>query len=381
MVTIQVMTSGMNIPLREIVTAASLGVLMQGSNLLGAVIPITDANVLEGLSLYNWVCKGDSISSTVNGASIKMKFKGTRQVALRVATDHLTTKVPARFPIIAWSVNGGAPQSHQLVAKEAVVLLSAGVADPLIELYIKGLSPFEDRFSGDVPGNAVKITGIAVEDGGSVVKGIFSDKVWLNIGDSIMSGDGAAYAAGQGRPADDAWAASGDGRASYGYLLARHYGYRESRIAYGGYGWGGGMACLPGLSTLIDQQTSTVRRWPADALSPRPAVVLINLGENGAPAEGVVAQALGKLRSRVKQTTKILVMIPVSGRARVEVTRAFHNYMNSAQDKNAYLVDLGQVKFATCDGQHPTAAGHQTIYASALPFLDPIVGQAGKTGN
>lgn len=141
------------------------------------------------------------------------------------------------------------------------------------------------------------------------------------------------------------------------------------------------MACLPGLSTLIDQQTSTVSRWPADALSPRPAVVLINLGENGAPAEGVVAQALGKLRSRVKQTTKILVMIPVSGRARVEVTRAFHNYMNSAQDKNAYLVDLGQVKFATCDGQHPTAAGHQTIYASALPFLDPIVGQAGKTGN
>lgn len=371
----------MNIPIREIVTAASLSALMQGANLLGAVIPVTDTHVLEGLSPYNWVCHEDSISSTVNGASIKMKFKGTRRVALRVATDHLTTKVPARFPIIAWSVNGGALQSHQLAAKETAVLLSADVADPLIELYIKGMSPFEDRFSGDVPGNTVKITGVAVEDGGSVVKGVFSDKVWVNIGDSILSGDGAAYAPGQGRPPDDAWAASEDGWASYGYLLARHYGYRESRIAYGGYGWMGGMACLPGLSMLIDQQTSTVSRWRADALSPRPDVVLINLGENGAPAERVVAQVLGKLRSRVKQTTKILVMIPMSGRARAEVTRAFNGYMNSVKDKNAYLVDLGKITFATCDGQHPTAAGHQSIYASALPFLDPIVGPVGKTGN
>ena len=221
------------------------GLIFESANLLGAVIPVTDANVLNGLSPYNWVCKDDSISSSVNGASVTLRLKGTRQVALQVKCDHLTTRVPTRFPIIAWSVNGGALQSHQLKADEPSVPLSSGVADPVIDLFIKGMSPFEDRFSGDVPGNAVKITGVAVDEGGSTMPPALPGKVWRNIGDSIMSGDGAAYAEKQGRPPDDAWAASEDGRASYGYLLAKHFGYRESRIAYGGYNWGGGMANVP----------------------------------------------------------------------------------------------------------------------------------------
>jgi lysophospholipase L1-like esterase len=366
--------------IRPIAQAAILGVLFQGASLFGASIPVTDGELLKGLSPFNWVCRNDSINSTVNGASITLRFKGTRQVALQVATDHLVAKVPARLPIISWSVNGGAPQTHQLAAKEASVLLSSGVADPQIELYLKGMSPFEDRYSDDVPGNALKITGFVVDDGGSTVPAVLPDKVWLNIGDSIMSGDGAAYTQKQGRPPDDAWAASEDGRASYGYLLARHYGYREARIAYGGYNWGGGMAHLPALSTLIDQRTSTQSRLSGEKLSPPPDVVLINLGENGAPAEAAVTQALGKLRSRVSPNTKIIVMIPVSGRARAEVTRAFNSYKNTAKDERVYLADVGQVTFATCDGQHPTAAGHQAIYTAALPVLDAVVGKAaGKT--
>jgi hypothetical protein len=344
----------------------------------GAVIPVTDANVLKGLSPYNWVCRADSISTTVNGASAALKFKGTRQVAMQVTTDNLTTKVPGRFPIIAWSVNGGVAQTHQIVANEAPVVLSSGVADPRIELYLKGMSPFEDSFSGDVPGNALKITGFAVDAGGSITPTALPDKVWLNIGDSIMSGDGAAYAKGQGRPPDDAWAASEDGRASYGYLLAKQFGYREARIAYGGYNWGGGMAGVPALDTLIDQRTSTVSRLVGTKLSPSPAVVLVNLGENGAPAAAAVTQALVKLRSRVSQATTILVMIPISGQARAEVTQAFNTYIDSSKDGNAHLIDLKQVAFDTCDGQHPTAAGHLKIYQTALPLLEKTLGRTAQ---
>jgi len=36
-------------------------------------------------------------------------------------------------------------------------------------------------------------------------------------------------------------------------------------------------------------------------------------------------------------------------------------------------VDLGSLTFATADGQHPTAAGHQTICQAAVPMLDPII--------
>lgn len=353
--------------------------LLLGANLMGATIPVTDANVLAGLSPYNWVCKDDSISSTVNGASITLHFKGTSEVVLQVATDPITTKIPTRFPIIAWSVNGGVMQSYQLVANANEVMLSSGLADPKIEIYLKGMSPFEDRFTGDVPANALKITGFRVAAGGSVMPSKLSGKVWLNIGDSIMSGDGAASAKGQGRPPDDAWAASEDGRASYGYLLANHYGYQEARIAYGGYNWGGGMAGMPALDTLIDQRTSTVSRLVDGKLSPPPEVVLVNLGENGKPTTAAVVQALGKLRSRVNPSTKIFVMVPVSGRARDEVKTAFQSYKNSTNDGNAYLVDAGRVAFDTCDGQHPTAAGHLAIFNAALPVLDEVMSKTAKS--
>ena len=349
--------------------------LLSSANLMAANIPVTDPNLRDGLSPYNWVCKADSISSTVNGASIHLKFKHTRQVALQVATDHLTTKVGTRFPVIAWSVNGGAVQSHQLVAKVNEVILCSEIADPQIELYIKGMSPFEDRFVGDIPGNSLKITGFSVDAGGAVVPAEAPTEIWLNIGDSILSGDGAADAKGQGRPPDDTWAASEDGRASYGYLLARHYGYRESRIAYGGYNWGGGIAGIPALETLIDQTTSTISRLVEGKLKPVPAVVMVNLGENGKPVEEDVVRALLKLRSRVAETTKILVMIPVSGKAGTEVKQAFERYQNSTKDENCLLVDLGKSEFDTCDGQHPTAAGHRTITDLALPWIDKIVGK------
>ena len=79
---------------------------------------------------------------------------------------------------------------------------------------------------------------------------------------------------------------------------------------------GGGMAKVPALSTLIDQRSASVSRLSGDVLSPAPAVVLINLGENGRPADQDVIAALEKLRSRVGKGTKIIVMIPLSGQGR-----------------------------------------------------------------
>ncbi|MEO5712825.1 MAG: prolyl oligopeptidase family serine peptidase [Luteolibacter sp.] len=342
-------------------------------SLSGAVIPANDVHVVNGLSPYNWVVKDGFIGSAVNGASLTLKFKDTLQLELRVASGHLADVAPARCPIIAWSVNGGALQTRQLVATEESVLLSSDVPNPVIDLYIRGMSPFEDRHTGDVPGNSVKITGFTVDEGGKSSAVELPKKIWLNVGDSITSGDGALSAGGQGRPTDDSWASSDDGRASYGELLARHYGYREARIAYGGFSWSGGMVNLPPLDGLIDQSTSTVSRLRGGLLSPSPDVVLVNLGENRPPPDTVVIASLKKLRSRVNLATKIIVMIPVSGRARAEVSGGFNAYKKSSNDNNACLVDLGSVNFESCDGQHPTVAGHQSIFRAAMPLFDPIV--------
>jgi len=341
--------------------------------LKGAIISVSDSLVLEGLSPYNWVCKDGSISSAVNGAYLIVNFKGTRKVALQVDNKHMKFLSPDRFPIICWKVNDGKIHTHQLVAGEESVLLSSDVTDPVINIYINGMSPFESRFSGDLPSNAVKISGFVVDEGASVIKVKRSGKVWLTIGDSILSGDGASLKEGQGRPPNDLWASSDDARACYSYLLAQHYGYLESRIAYGGYNWGGGMANMPALSLLIDNVTSTVGRLKNGKLSPVPDIVFINLGENGTPEENDVLQALEKLRSRVSRLTKIIVTIPVSGRARNKLTRSFIKYKAAAADDQAYLIDLGRITFATADGQHPTAIGHKAIYKALLPEVDAIM--------
>jgi len=346
------------------------------ATLCGGIIPPTDTNFLNSLTYNNWATNSDSVNSAVCGASFTLGFTATQQVALGVDNAHLSGLNASRYPIIAWTVNGGPLQTHQLLAGETSVLLASGVTNPIIDFYIRGMSPLDDRYNGDTPLNSVKITGFTVDDGGGIFSVVLPKKLWLNIGDSIMSGDEALYAAGQGRPADDLWAASEDGRASYGYLLAQHYGYREARLAYGGYDWGGGLASVPALATLIDQKTSTKSRLTSGLLFPMPDVVLINLGENGAPSLASVTNALFKLRSRITPATKVIVMIPVSGVASTQVTQGFNSYTNSSLDTNAFLVNLGAISYATGDGQHPTAQGHLSIYKTALPYLDPIIAPA-----
>lgn len=239
------------------------------------------------------------------------------------------------------------------------------------------MSPFEDRYTGDRPPNSVWITGLEVDDGAVTVAVSQPQRVWLSIGDSITSGDGAAYAEKQGRPHNDRWAESDDARASYAWLLARHYGYRESRLAYGGYNWKGGLARIPAVPTLVDQRTSTVSRLDDGLLRPAPDVVVVNLGTNGRPARQEVVDSLAAIRRRVGATARLIIMVPVSGAARAEVTDGFRAYGESSGDARASLADLGKVQFATADGVHPTAAGHRRIFEAAVPFFNGIPGLGG----
>lgn len=339
-----------------------------GSRTISADAP----EVVAGLSPLNWIHSAGGIHSPVCGASFKLAFPDTKRVVLNVDTSKLNYPSPSRFPILAWTVNSGAVQTHQLAAGESEVMLADGIANPVIDFYIKGLSPFEDRFHGDVPANVLSITGFTVAAKCRPVAPPVTP-LWLNLGDSILSGDAAAYAGSQGRPPDDQWAGSDDARASYGYLLAKHYGFRESRLAFGGYAWRGGGGNNPDVAGLIDQLTSTTSRLTGEKLVPCPQVVLINLGENGAPNAETVIAGLAKLRLRTSPETRVIVMVPVSGRARAEVTAAVQSYVESSKDTRTQLVDLGTVKFETADGQHPTAAGHEAIYKAALPFLDKVV--------
>ena len=356
-------------------TCALVGVCV--SSAAAGTIPTSDPQVRAGLSPYTWVQTPAGIGTAVCGGSLTVGFKGTRRVVLQVDTSGIVLPSPLRYPILAWTVNGGPEQTHQLAAGESAVPLAADVADPVIDLYVKGMSPFEDRFTGDRPPNSVWLRGFEVDDGATTVAVQQAQRIWLSIGDSITSGDGAAYAEKQGRPHNDRWAESDAARASYAWLLARHYGFRESRLAYGGYNWKGGLARIPAVLTLIDQRTSTHSRLEDGLLRPAPDVVLVNLGTNGRPTLEEVSGALAAIRRRAGPAARLIVMVPVSGAARAEVTAGFDAYLAGSRDDRASLVDLGRFSFGTADGVHPTAAGHRQIFEHAVPVFDRILRPAG----
>gem|GEM_PF-379777 len=337
-------------------------------------ISVMNKQVIAGLSPYNWVCESDFLGTTVNGASMTLGFGGTKKVRLLVDMEHMKSMSAGHYPVLSWTVNGGNLQSYQLVPGEQSVLLCSDVSDPKIDFYVKGMSPNGDRFNGVVPVNSLKIIGFAIDKGGSTVATELPPKIWLNIGDSIMSGDGAAYAEKQGRPKYDAWPMSDDGRASYGYLLAKHFGFREARIAYGGYRWTDGPA--PKLSVVIDKKNSITTRLVNGMLAPAPDMVLINLGQNYAPTDPIeeeVAASLKKIRERIGKTATIVVMIPVSGALRDNLKKYFNAYKELSGDTNFHQIDLGDLKISTVDGLHPSAAGHETIFKAAVPAFEKIL--------
>lgn len=341
-----------------------------------AVVSARDANLRAGLSPYNWVVTDHGVNTAVCGASLTVGFTGTRTVALEVDTSRLVLPATTRFPIIAWTVNGGPEQTRQLAAGDRSILLAAGTADPVIDLYVKGMCPWVNRYDGDPPPNSLTITGFTVDDGAATTAVEQPRGIWLAIGDSITSGDGAAYAEKQGRPKNDLWAESDDARASYARLVSRHFGYRDSRLAYGGYNWSGGLAKVPKLATLIDQTTSSASRLQGGVLQPPPDVVSVNLGTNGKPQLDDVVGSLLAVRKRAGPQAVLIVMVPFSGAAKAEVTAGFEAYVQESGDRRAHLVDLGRFPFATADGVHPTAAGHKAIVERLLPALEPIVFQA-----
>lgn len=341
----------------------------------GAEISVGEGAIRSGASPYNWIFHQGVMASSVCGASLKVQFQGTRRVAIRLGAEGMPEHAPAsRMPIVGWTVNGGELRTAQVERCGMELVLAEGVPDPKIDLFIRGMSPFEDRWNGDVPVNALRIKGFSVDDGARAVVLSQPDRVWWNIGDSIMSGDGAAYGAKQGRPHNDQWAESDDARASYGYLLATALGYRESRLAFGGYNWKGGLAKVAHLKTLIDRHSSGLVRFEGDVIQPRPDVVLINLGTNGVPQLEDVVDALEKVRLRVGKASRVVVMVPLSGAARARVTEAFEAYRKSSGDLETRLLDLGKIEFETCDGVHPTAAGHRAVFDLALPKMKALLG-------
>lgn len=161
---------------------------------------------------HNWVETAEAASTAVCGA-VGVGFTGTKNVTLQVDTSRIALPEPTRYPILAWTVNGGPVQTHQLVAGETSVPRCTDAADPVIALYVNGMCPRINRYEGDPPPNAFTMPSFAVDKGSATIAVKQPRGIWLSIGDSITSGDERHSGRSQttaGRPREDAEARHAD---------------------------------------------------------------------------------------------------------------------------------------------------------------------------
>jgi len=95
-----------------------------------AVIGAGDPVVREASAPHVRVHAADGAGTSLCGGWIRLRFIGTRRVALLVDTAHMKLPSAARYPILAWTVDDGPEHTHRLAAGETSVTLVADAADP-----------------------------------------------------------------------------------------------------------------------------------------------------------------------------------------------------------------------------------------------------------
>lgn len=111
------------------VAGAGLAAFLSAASATAAVIGAGDPVVREASAPHVWVHAADGAGTSLCGAWIRLRFIGTRRVALVVDTAHMKLPSAARYPILAWTVDGGPEHTHRLAAGETSVTLVADAAD------------------------------------------------------------------------------------------------------------------------------------------------------------------------------------------------------------------------------------------------------------
>ena len=345
-----------------------------GASFAKTEVSITDPNILY--SPYNWFKSESKYAQTPNpGAYLKLTFSGTK-LAVNVDVSPFTqANVPAsQYPLIRFSVDGGPAKTVQLTPTTSAIpcanSVSAGNHSLLLQ-YVAGYV-FLDFWT---PVNVLRITGFTLDDGAKLSpESEIRPANALFFGDSITNGDDdvADFIHGITNAVD-----TQDATIGYPSVVAAGIGAEYGVVAYGGASWDGNAADghTPGLMTSYSMIDSLHSRLTNGKLLPVPDDLYINMGENVGPSGNDVPKLLTALRTASSRWTKIFVIIPFSGRARLALREGYNDYKKSVPtDGRTYLIDLGnnpnlpvgRPTMMSVDGQHPLAVLHGLLGAQIV---------------
>ncbi len=336
------------------------------------VTPVSDPSVVY--SPYNWYRTTEYAQSPNPGAYLKLSFTGT-EIAVNVDVAPLVSaKVPeVQYPVVRFSVDGGPAITLQLSPTTREIPCSKNLRagdHHLLLQYVSGYV-FLDFWT---PVNLLRVTGFTLGEGGQTIPPSgFAAKQKRNalfLGDSITNGDDdiATIKGGITNAVD-----TQDATLGYPAIVAAGIGAEYGIIAYGGASWDHTAADghTPGLMKSFSMVDSVHSRLVNGKFSPVPDDVFVNMGENSPPSGDDVPKLLAQLRAASSAKTNIFLIIPFSGRSRVQLTAGLASYSGAPHvhlldlGNNPYLVP-GRPTMYSVDGQHPLASLHALLAAQLV---------------
>ena len=326
------------------------------TDLAGTVVVIpTAANWL--VSPYNWYSDGGGAMQSNNvhagstyiqavnpGAYFKCVFSGTSAVATVIETQ-ITN---GNWPVVKWSVDSGAWQSHTANGSETSITLATGLASAshTLLLYFEAADGTADRWT--TPIQSIKIANLIL-DTGAALQTLSADVTQLSksalfFGDSITEG---LYVNGYNGNST----LVSDSQLSWTYGVAQALGAEYGNVAFGCQGWSVGGCSgsnVPAMPTSWDHYFSNVSRLSTGKLSPIPDYVIVNLGTNDGATniQSTVVTWLASIRAAVNTNTPIVLIVPFGQNQAANIIAA----AATAADSRVFVVNLGTTVSAGMNG-------------------------------
>lgn len=351
-------------------------------------IAVDDANITWSPANWDTLNIGDygvsvkSKQTTACGAYFKFSVTGTTSLSLALDTTPTAGFGNANMPRLLWFVGGGAAQYAQPTDGATSLTLATGLTAGntyVVEVYLLGTNELMgDRWGINTfsPTNALRVAGITIDGGGSVLAHpqIHPNKL-VFYGDSIIEGVRAAGTTTE----------PGDHGRSAPWFVGPAMNCEYGVIGYGATGWS-----QPGSGNVLPLPNA----WNYHCLNRARSLagvdyLFVMLGYNGGATQAEVQNFIAAVRAAYPSLW-IFIVCPPSGRSSANMIAAVSAYkaVNPGEARVAsidfsdriritnYCATVGPANFETVDGAHPFEWANAMIAAAIVQKAQAIISAA-----
>jgi hypothetical protein len=310
------------------------------------------------------------------GNYFKALFSGTSAALVMDETINSGT-----MPVVKWSIDGSAYQTHTLTGSETSFSLVSGLASAnhTLVLYLVAAAISQDRWN--TPAQAIKIKGIQLDSAASLQP--LSGDVAQQPANLLCFGDSQT----EGLNVNGSGGATTTQDAQLGpcSALGRALGAEYGVVAFSCQGWTVGGCSGSNVPTFPNAWNffySSHSRLIGGQLAPAPAFIweLEGINDGGASTSSAVAAWLPAIRAAAGPATPIFLGVPWSQAQAANIQAA----AATAADPFVHVVNLGPLYTLhvaadgatrdSYDGQHPNAAAVGWLMSMTAKAIQSMLG-------